>query len=418
MKKRIFWLPCVVLFVLICVFFSSCELPKVKDDTIGQGYFDFFYVTTEENGEKTTVTCSVNCALPIYEYTSSLVLVNKDGKEFYESKSKTVEQEISAATDFQVVFEESTEKCREAEIFRLRISGKSKENANSLKEKDYNVKFLIGESVVSESTVKGLTNIEVPELEKKEYLTFDGWYFEPEFINKCDTDNYAIIRNTTLYGKYSFDAEKVSHRVASHVLKSTVSIRSEFYESNLSFSIDYALEGSGVIFKVYDGYAYVLTNEHVVSYEKSVKESYYVFDSHGNMYSAHLYNKAKSAEYDLAILRFRVGAVNFEPVNIAENDAKKGEVVLSIGAPNGQSNTVTYGRVIDNLKANGSVTLNFKVTYHNAIIGEGSSGGALLNGDLELVGINFAGYASEGMGNGLSVPISKVLEFVSPYFEN
>ena len=110
MKKRIIWLPCVVLFVLICVFFSSCELPEIKDDTIGQGYFDFFYVTTEENGEKTTVTCSVNCALPIYEYTASLVLVNKEGVEFYESKSKTVEQEILAATDFSVVFEESTER--------------------------------------------------------------------------------------------------------------------------------------------------------------------------------------------------------------------------------------------------------------------------------------------------------------------
>ena len=93
-------------------------------------------------------------------------------------------------------------------------------------------------------------------------------------------------------------------------------------------------------------------------------------------------------------------------------------MVVSIGSPNSQTNTVTYGRVIDVLKANGEISLNFKVTYHTAIIGEGSSGGALLNGDLELVGINFAGYASEGLGNGLSVPVSKVLEFIAPYFEN
>ena len=418
MKKRIFLLPCVVLCLIMCVIFSSCDIAMIKDDTIEQAYFDFTYVTTEENGENTTVICTVDCALPVYEYTATLVLVDKDGNEFYESKPKTVKEEISANTDFNVSFSESTENCNKADIFRLKIHGKSKSDPSSLSKNTYTVKYMVGETLASEVSVNGLTQLTEPQLEKKEYLTFDGWYFEPEFINSCNVEGQTVIRDMTLYAKYSFDAEKVSHKIASQALKSAVTIRSEFFESQLSFAADYALEGSGIIFKVEDGYAYVLTNNHVVSYDKAVKESFYVYDCHGSSYSAHIYSKAKSAEYDLAILRFKVGTRVFEPVAFAENDVKKGEVVVSIGSPNSQTNTVTYGRVIDVLKANGEISLNFKVTYHTAIIGEGSSGGALLNGDLELVGINFAGYASEGLGNGLSVPVSKVLEFIAPYFEN
>lgn len=407
-----------VVCLFCCIIFSSCDLSDESSESIGQGYFSFNYVTENEGEENNEIICTAECALPIYEYTASLLLVDNDGNVFYESDSKTVKCDIPAETEFQISFEESRINCERASIYRLKIEGKSHENASSIRNNTYNVKFVIGESVISEKTVKGLSEIEAPELDNKEYLTFDGWYFEPEFLNSCNIKEYIAIRDVTLYGKYSFDAEKVSHKIASDTLKSTVSIRSEFFESQISFSADYALTGSGVIFKVEDGYAYVLTNSHVVTYDKAQSASFYVTDGQGYIYNAHIFNKANSKEYDLAILRFRVGGKELAPIKLAQNDAEKGEVVASIGSPNGQINTVTYGRVYDNLKANGEIILNFKVTYHSAIIGEGSSGGALLNGDLELVGINFAGYAANGLGNGLAVPASKILEFITPYFQN
>ena len=413
MKKRILVLTCVVLSLLLCVLFSSCGQGIIKDDTIEQGYFDFTSVETEDSQGNQKITCTVNCVLPIYEYTATLVLVDASGNEFYRSEPKTVLEKVEANQDFYVEFYETNENCKKAEIFRLKINGKSEKRPSSLAENSYNVKYLVGETVVFEDTVKGLTKLPSPSLESKEYLIFDGWYFEPEFMNKCNISSHTVVRDTTLYGKYIFDAEKVSHRVASYTLKSAVSIRSDFYEDQLSFAPDYALDGSGIVYKIEDGYAYVLTNSHVVTYEKAVRASFIITDHKGNTYSAHIYNGANSPEYDLAILRFRVGTRDIEPITFASEDIKKGEVVLSIGSPGSQHNTVTYGRVYDVLKAGGEVALGFKVIYHSAIIGEGSSGGALLNGDLELVGINFAGYASEGMGNGLSVPLSKIQQFIS-----
>lgn len=418
MKRRIFVLPCLIICTILLVVFSSCDLSNEENDNIGQGYFSFNYVTENEGEEKNEIICTAECALPLYEYTATLLFVDKDGNIFYESEPKTTLCDIEAGTEFNISFIEDRLTCEKISLYRLRIEGKSHEKPSSLKNKTYNVKFIIGESIILNENVKGLTKIEAPTLENKEYLTFEGWYFEPELLNKCNTDEYTVIRNTTLYGKYSFDAEKVSHKIANDILKSTVTVTSEFYESPFSFSADYALNGSGVIFKVEDGYAYVLTNNHVVYYEKAYSESFYVTDSQGYTYNAHIYNGAKSEEYDLAILRFKIDSKEINTIPFAESDAKKGEVVASIGSPNSQVNTVTYGRVLDNLKASGEIVLNFKVTYHTAIIGEGSSGGVLLNGDLEIVGINFAGYATEGLGKGLSIPVSKVLEFIKPYFEN
>lgn len=417
MKKRIFILLSFIICVALVMVFSSCDLSNEQVDNIAQGYFSFNYVTENEGEGTNEIICTAECALPLYEYTATLLFVDKSGSVFYESEPKTVLCDIEAGTEFNISFTEDRLKCEKTNLYRLRIEGKSHEKPSSLKNNTYNVKFIIGESVVSNENVKGITKIVVPTLENKEYLTFEGWYFEPELLNKCNTEDYTVIRNVTLYGKYSFNAEKVSHKIANDTLKSTVTITSEFYESPFSFSVDYALNGSGVIFKVEDGYAYVLTNNHVVYYEKAYSESFYVTDSQGYTYSAQIYNNAKSADYDLAILRFKIESKEISAIPFADSDAKKGEVVASIGSPSSQINTVTYGRVLDNLKASGEIVLNFKVTYHTAIIGEGSSGGVLLNGDLEIVGINFAGYASETLGKGLSIPVSKVLEFITPYFE-
>ena len=57
--------------------------------------------------------------------------------------------------------------------------------------------------------------------------------------------------------------------------------------------------------------------------------------------------------------------------------------------------------------------VRFDVMTHTAYINHGSSGGPLLNSELKVVGVNFAG--SETAEKGCAVPAEKVAEFLSAY---
>jgi S1-C subfamily serine protease len=62
--------------------------------------------------------------------------------------------------------------------------------------------------------------------------------------------------------------------------------------------------------------------------------------------------------------------------------------------------------------------ITFPVIYHDSPIDHGSSGGMLLNSDLELCGVIFAVAYEKESGDfvsGLSIPIEKVKEFLVTY---
>ena len=108
--------------------------------------------------------------------------------------------------------------------------------------------------------------------------------------------------------------------------------------------------------------------------------------------------------------------ISILPIPLAGEDCGVGSLVASLGSPNSQQNTITLGKVYMVDSCHGEITLNFPVVYHTALIAHGSSGGALLNDELELVGVNFAGYSQDkSFDNGLSVPVSKLREFLSRY---
>jgi len=62
-----------------------------------------------------------------------------------------------------------------------------------------------------------------------------------------------------------------------------------------------------------------------------------------------------------------------------------GELVLAVGNPSSLNNNVTFGefKSMEMLK-----DVNFKVIYHDANIANGSSGGALVDVDGNLLGVN------------------------------
>lgn len=120
----------------------------------------------------------------------------------------------------------------------------------------------------------------------------------------------------------------------------------------------------------------------------------------------------------MAIIRFEYNDNSLKAITYS-TDPVVGNDVIALGSPEGQQNAISFGKVqkYDTIKANVEEYLSnvsFNVIMHDAYINSGSSGGALLDSSLKLIGINFAG--TESSGEGYAIPISKVFEFCERYF--
>ena len=177
--------------------------------------------------------------------------------------------------------------------------------------------------------------------------------------------------------------------------------------------------GSGVIYAEKSGYYYCLTNNHVVAKGEKAKAEIVITDYQLTSYTAELV--ASDENYDLAVVRFKKNATKpLSTLEVGDGEVGVGSTVVAIGSPNSQMNAITLGTVdslesvaVDESKKDIS-NVNFPVIKHNAPMDNGSSGGALLNAELKLVGINFAASSSDGeFMHGFAVPLAKVKEFLT-----
>lgn len=180
--------------------------------------------------------------------------------------------------------------------------------------------------------------------------------------------------------------------------------------------------GSGTI--VYEDleYYYLLTNNHVVYYEGDTRSLLYkVTDAYMNTYYAKLIKT--SVDYDLAYLRIAKGDTKLHVFEF-ESEVNMNDICIAIGDPKGQSRVYTIGRIselspfnpIEDEESLKRSNVKFDVYTHSAKINNGSSGGALLNEKLKLIGINFAsaiGSQSEEFIKGYAIPIAKAIEFIN-----
>ena len=183
--------------------------------------------------------------------------------------------------------------------------------------------------------------------------------------------------------------------------------------------------GSGaIVAKDADDFYYFLTNYHVVELGEYSRQTLKITDYKGNTYqvesSGILY---RDADKDLALVKF-YSSLDLTLLKIEDDDLSVGDAVFSIGAPSGQINAVTVGGLLGKPEApivDGQSRLKDKdgkvlsVYCHDAPIIGGSSGGMLLDENLNLVGINYAG-ATDNKGDfvcGYSVPSKIVIEFLS-----
>lgn len=163
--------------------------------------------------------------------------------------------------------------------------------------------------------------------------------------------------------------------------------------------------GSGVVVSK-DGL--IVTNAHVINMASKV----YVMLSDGAHFEAE--TVAIDNKNDLALIKINPGR-ELKPVQFAD-DAMIGETVVSIGNPFGLENSVSSG-VISGARRkflNGTTVIMDDLLQTDAAVNEGSSGGALLNLDGKLVGINLA-IIQNAQNVGFAIISGKVRDIIKEY---
>lgn len=154
-------------------------------------------------------------------------------------------------------------------------------------------------------------------------------------------------------------------------------------------------QGSGVII---DREGHLLTNRHVLEGAERVRIQ--LVD--GREFEADFI--AANAQTDIAVLKIRApdGTI-FTPAEVADSDkVRMGEMCMAIGSPFGLSSTVTHGIVSQTGRGWDQIPLvDFIQT--SASINVGNSGGALVDVDGKLIGINTFIQTAPGGGGSVGI---------------
>ncbi len=291
-------------------------------------------------------------------------------------------------------------------------------------DKEHEVTFVCGEKE-NAVTVREGEVVSPPKTPKAENKIFVGWYTDAECTKEYDFSS-PVTADMRLYADFVLDGAAVTNAITLEVMPALVTVENTYRSSPSS---EVMAQGSGFIYKIEGGRAFVMTNCHV-AYAPVAYQSITVKDFQGEVYNAQIYRKtlisspAISAEHDLAILVFPYNGDALRSLSLAESDVRLGDEVISLGSPQNQSHAITYGEVLDFCTVdlqNGTPeesNVTFAVIHHSAVITGGSSGGPLLGEDLTVVGVNYAGTKpaeGESFAKGCAVPLSKLLEFLLLY---
>lgn len=228
------------------------------------------------------------------------------------------------------------------------------------------------------------------------------------YISQTSLSNYS---DTSVYA-------------ANKILPSIVGIQVE-YNVNSLFSIfgkqtqtqTATASGSGIIISE-DGY--ILTNNHIVATSSS--ESYYEV-SDATKVTVTLFNDeteydakiiGKDEQTDLAVIKIeKTGLCKAE---FADSDnVKVGEFAMAVGNPLGMQSSITCGVISAvNREVTDSDGKQFTLIQTDAAINSGNSGGALVNSEGKVIGINtlkLSGTGIEGMG--FAIPINSTTDITS-----
>ena len=184
--------------------------------------------------------------------------------------------------------------------------------------------------------------------------------------------------------------------------------------------------GSGIIISE-DGY--ILTNNHVVDTNSNNSYSYYDISdatsvkvtlnagTYGNDATFDAKIVGKDSQTDLAVLKIeKTGLTAAEFAN--SDEAVVGEFVMAVGSPLGLDATVTSGIISAVNREVESDGNTYVCIQTDAAINSGNSGGALVNSDGKVIGINTLKLSGSGVeGIGFAIPINSTLDIIDDLIE-
>ena len=217
--------------------------------------------------------------------------------------------------------------------------------------------------------------------------------------------------------------------IASSVLPAMVELSGTYTETSNNYywfggnnTQTYMTAGTGIIIGQTDDSVVIMTNAHVVTDVSDLTATF----NDGSDASASVVGSR--SDKDVAVVKVKVsdlsdstlGQIAVATLNTDTSALKVGQPVVAIGNALGEGQSVTSGII----SATGrSITVN-NYTYDDLImtdaaINSGNSGGALLNAQGEVIGINFAKSDDSGVQNmAYSIPVGDVIDLVESMSTN
>ena len=237
--------------------------------------------------------------------------------------------------------------------------------------------------------------------------------------NSSSTQSNGYVTQTSL-SNYSdtavYAANKILPSIVGIKIEYTVNTQSFFGRSSSSTA---TASGSGIIISD-DGY--ILTNNHVVSSSTSESNSYYQITDAGKVtvtlfgdeteYEAKIVGQDEQT--DLAVIK--IEKTGLTKAEFADSDSVKvGEFAMAVGNPVNMNSTVTTGIVSAvNRKITDSDGKTYTCIQTDAAINSGYSGGALVNSEGKVIGINTLKLSGTGIeGIGFAIPINSTTDITS-----
>jgi len=169
--------------------------------------------------------------------------------------------------------------------------------------------------------------------------------------------------------------------------------------------------GSGVIVRKNGNKYYILTNDHVVGEADEIK----AILNDGKEFTASLVGK--DPRKDLALVMFESKRDDIPIAELGDSDKTQvGDWVLAVGSPFGFVSSVTAGIVSAKGRSGPQGNISDFIQT-DAAINRGNSGGALVNIDGEVVGINtwIAAPTGGSVGLGFAIPINNAKKAIDDF---
>ncbi|MHB8973560.1 MAG: S1C family serine protease [Pirellulaceae bacterium] len=209
--------------------------------------------------------------------------------------------------------------------------------------------------------------------------------------------------------------EQRSIGVYETVNRSVVNITTRAVRTDMMYAEIVPTEGSGSG-SILDKEGHILTNFHVVEGAQQIQ----VTLANGSSYAAGLVGQDPSN--DIAVLQIEAPPEDLKPVTLGDSSQLRvGQTIYAIGNPFGLERTMTVGIVSSlnrTLMSRNQRTIK-SIIQIDAALNRGNSGGPLLDGKGQLVGMNtaIASSTGENTGVGFSIPVNTIKRVVPQLIE-